>query len=51
MVKQVIASKKSTRKRNLKRKLAFNPNVDSFYSPFIEVRIIDHKLKDLKELE
>lgn len=49
MVKQVITSKKSSRKRNLKRKLAFNPDVDSFYSPFVEIRIID-KLKDLKEI-
>lgn len=49
MVKQVIVNKKSNRKRNLKRKLAFNPDVDTFYSPFVEIRIID-KLKDLKEI-
>ena len=50
MVKQVVINKKSNRKRNLKRKLAFNPDVDSFYSPFVEIRIID-RLKDLQEIE
>lgn len=49
MVKQVVANKKS-KKRNLKRKMAFNPDVDTFYSPFVEIRIID-RLKDLKEIE
>lgn len=50
MVKQVVANKKSNKKRNLKRKMAFNPDVDTFYSPFVEIRIID-RLKDLKEIE
>lgn len=49
MVKQVAVNKKSNRKRNLKRKMAFNPDVDTFYSPFVEIRIID-RLKDLKEI-
>lgn len=30
--------------------MAFNPDVDTFYSPFVEIRIID-RLKDLKEIE
>lgn len=46
----MITSKKTARKKSLKRKLAFNPHVDTFYSPFINIRIID-KIKDLKELE
>lgn len=50
MVKQIINVKKSARKKSLKRKLAFNPHVDTFYSPFIDIRIVD-KIKDLKELE
>lgn len=50
MVKQMITSKKTARKKSLKRKLAFNPHVDTFYSPFINIRIVD-KIKDLKELE
>lgn len=50
MVHQVINMKKITRKKSLKRKLAFNPQIDSFYSPYINIRIID-KIKDLKEME
>jgi hypothetical protein len=49
MVKQVMKARKSARKRSLKRKLAFNPNVDSFYSPFIDIRVLD-RIKDIKEL-
>ena len=50
MVQQMINMKKPIRKKSLKRKLAFNPNVDLFYSPFVKIRIVD-KIKDLKELE
>jgi hypothetical protein len=47
MVQQMINMKKPLRKKSLKRKLAFNPNIDLFYSPFIKIRIVD-KIKDLK---
>ena len=30
--------------------MAFNPHVDSFYSPYVNIRIID-KVKTLKEME
>ena len=38
------------RKKMLKRKMAFNPALDSFYSPFVDVIIID-KVKRIKDLE
>jgi len=40
-------AKKATRMKSLKRKLAFNPNVDSFYSPYIHIRIIE-KIKNFE---
>jgi hypothetical protein len=47
---QFIPSKKNNRKKSLKRKHAFNPQVDSYFSPYVYIRIID-KIKDLKEVE
>lgn len=45
IMQQVMPSKKPQRK--LKRKLAFNPQTDPFYSPFVYIRLID-KINDLK---
>ncbi len=50
MINQIFNMKKPLRKKSLKRKHAFNPSIDLFYSPFIKIRIVD-KIKDLKELE
>jgi hypothetical protein len=47
-MQQAITSKKPQRK--LKRKLAFNPQTDPFYSPFVYIRLID-KINDLKEVD
>jgi hypothetical protein len=46
-VQQAINLKKPVRKRSLKRKLAFNPDVDTFYSPYVDIRIIN-KISHLK---
>jgi hypothetical protein len=41
---------KALRKKSLKRKHAFNPHVDSYFSPYVYIRIID-KIKDLSQVE
>lgn len=46
---QVLPSSKKPQ-RKLKRKLAFNPQTDPFYSPFVYIRLID-KITDLKEVD
>lgn len=40
---------KSKPRRTLKRKLAFNPSIDPFYSPLICIRVID-KLVSYKDI-
>lgn len=48
--KQFFTPRKPGRKNILKRKVAFNPSVDSFYAPEIAIRLIA-KIRDLREVE
>ena len=41
-----LVNSKMPRKKILKRKHAFNPSVDNYFSPYVYIRIID-KIRDL----
>lgn len=47
---QFVPEKKAMRKKSLKRKHAFNPNTDPFYSPEVYIRILN-QIKHLEEIE